>query len=109
MKIISKVGRMFIVKQDIEVLGITIPKGFVSDGATIPQSLKPIFKEEEDKYLIPAILHDYMYYKQMGFIKSNIHFYRALKLYKVKPVVCELFFTAVSIFGFKYYINRNKI
>ena len=35
MKIISKVGRMFIVKQDIEVLGITIPKGYTSDGAII--------------------------------------------------------------------------
>ena len=51
MKIISKVGRMFIVKQDIEVLGITIPKGYASDGATIQSGLKSLFKEDEDRYL----------------------------------------------------------
>ena len=100
---IIKEGEVYIVTEDITVFDVTVPAGFKCDGASIPKTLKPIFKHEEDEYLIPAILHDYMYSQNMGFLKANNYFYRTMKLYKVNPVTRALFYSAVTTFGYSHY------
>lgn len=42
---------------------ITVPAGFVTDFASIPQALQSIIKQN-GPYILPAVVHDYLYWKQ---------------------------------------------
>lgn len=41
---------------------ITVPKGFITDGASIPKSLQWIY-DPYGKYIKAAVIHDYLYSK----------------------------------------------
>jgi hypothetical protein len=62
-------GRNWIVRQPlIYTIGvskdsITVPPGFVTDFASIPQVLHS-FLRQNGLYLLPAVVHDYLYWKQ---------------------------------------------
>ena len=62
-------GRNWIVRQPlIYTIGvsndrITIPPGFVTDFASIPQVFHS-FLRQNGLYLLPAVVHDYLYWKQ---------------------------------------------
>ena len=42
---------------------ITVPVGFVTDFASIPQALQSIIRAN-GPYILPAVVHDYLYWKQ---------------------------------------------
>jgi len=42
---------------------ITIPSGFVTDFASIPQIFHSLLRQN-GSYLLPAVVHDYLYWKQ---------------------------------------------
>jgi hypothetical protein len=42
---------------------ITVPVGFVTDFASIPQALQAIIRAN-GPYILPAVVHDYLYWKQ---------------------------------------------
>jgi hypothetical protein len=42
---------------------ITVPVGFVTDFASIPQALQSIIKQH-GLYILPAVVHDYLYWNQ---------------------------------------------
>jgi len=42
---------------------ITVPVGFVTDFASIPQALQSIIRQN-GPYILPAVVHDYLYWKQ---------------------------------------------
>ena len=42
---------------------MTVPVGFVTDFANIPQALQSIIRQN-GLYLLPAVVHDYLYWKQ---------------------------------------------
>ena len=42
---------------------VTVPVGFVTDFASIPQALQSIIKQN-GRYILPAVVHDYLYWKQ---------------------------------------------
>ena len=107
--ILNKVGERYMTTQDFTLCGVTVTKGFDSDGASIPKWFKPAFEREEYKYLIPAILHDYMYANQMGFLRANWCFYKAMRIYKVDRLVRASFFAAVSLFGYYAYFIKHGI
>ena len=62
-------GRNWIVRQPLSyTIGIskdsvTVPPGFVTDFASIPQVLQSIIRQN-GPYLLPAVVHDYLYWKQ---------------------------------------------
>jgi len=62
-------GRHWIVRQPLTYrIGIsnesvTVPPGFVTDLASIPQVLQSIIRQN-GLYLLPAVVHDYLYWKQ---------------------------------------------
>jgi hypothetical protein len=62
-------GRHWIVRQPLTyTIGvsndrITVPPGFVTDLASIPQVLQSIIRQN-GLYLLPAVVHDYLYWKQ---------------------------------------------
>jgi hypothetical protein len=62
-------GRNWIVRQPlIYTIGIskdtlTVPAGFVTDFASIPQVFHSLLRQNGN-YLLPAVVHDYLYWKQ---------------------------------------------
>ena len=42
---------------------VTVPVGFVTDFASIPQALQAIIRQN-GLYILPAVVHDYLYWKQ---------------------------------------------
>jgi len=62
-------GQHWIVRQAlVYTIGIskdsvTVPPGFVTDLASIPQALQSIIRQN-GLYLLPAVVHDYLYWKQ---------------------------------------------
>ena len=62
-------GRHWIVRQPLTYrIGIsnasmTVPVGFVTDFASIPQALLSIIRQN-GLYILPAVVHDYLYWKQ---------------------------------------------
>jgi hypothetical protein len=42
---------------------VTVPVGFVTDFASIPQALQAIIRAN-GPYILPAVVHDYLYWKQ---------------------------------------------
>ncbi len=108
--VLEKNGDRYTTTQDIRLCGVTVVKGFSSDGASIPDCFRPLFIRDEYKYLIPAVLHDYMYANQMGFFKSNLCFYNAMKVYKVPKPTRISFYMAVTLFGhYAYFIKHGII
>lgn len=62
-------GRHWIVKEPlIYIVGaskesVTVPVGFVTDLASIPPALQSLI-QQNGSYLLPAVVHDYLYWKQ---------------------------------------------
>jgi hypothetical protein len=50
---------------------IRVPKGFVSDGASVPRSVYSIIGHPFGKYLESAIIHDYLYRDETEFDASR--------------------------------------
>lgn len=105
--VLEKIGDRYKTTRELNLCGVTVAKGFDSDGASIPKCFNHLFVKEEYKYLIPAVLHDYMYAKQMGFFKSNWCFYKAMRIYKVKATIRMTFFIAVTLFGGYAYMKHK--
>lgn len=45
--------------------GITVPAGFLTDGASIPDWLQHIFDPFDPDYATAAVIHDYLYYRRL--------------------------------------------
>lgn len=68
------------VSEDFAYEGYTIPEGFLTDGASVPECLQWLFDPYDEDYITAAVVHDYLYYKKIGRLKSdNIFLKIALK------------------------------
>jgi len=62
-------GKNWIVRQPLTYIvgisnvSVTVPEGFVTDLASIPPALQSII-QQNGRYLLPAVVHDYLYWKQ---------------------------------------------
>ena len=56
--------------EDVVYLGYMIPKGFVTDGATVPRAFHSIFPPI-DTYFLAALLHDYLLANGYGWRHAN--------------------------------------
>lgn len=81
-----------------------VPKGFVTDFASVPSAARGII-EPEGKAARAAILHDWLY--AVGEIggreKADALFYRAMKIYGVDEIKARLAYQAVRFGGDKGY------
>jgi hypothetical protein len=91
-------GRNWIVRQPlIYTIGIskdslTVPAGFVTDFASIPQVFHSLLRQNGN-YLLPAVVHDYLYWKQtctreqadqilwLGMIENKVPAYQRAPIY----------------------------
>jgi len=69
-----------IVSEDFTYGPYTIPQGFYTDGASVPECLQWLFDPYDEDYITAAAVHDYLYYKKVGRLKAdNIFLKIALK------------------------------
>jgi len=88
---------LYLLLEDFTFNGITVPKGFVTDGATIPRIFWPILPPV-DKYMPAAIVHDYML-TQTSRREADTLFNDTLKLLRIKRYRRWLMYGAVRIFA----------
>lgn len=88
---------------------IIVPKGFVTDFASIPRIFWPVLNPVEFKTIPPAILHDFMYScpNDIPRAEADSIFYSALIDNLVNPVKAYAYYLAVRIAGFRYYNKDN--
>jgi len=80
-------------------VSIVVPRAFVTDLASVPRILEPIFSITGNN-LTPAIIHDYLY--AVGALskkESDKVFYVLMLNYGVKKWRAKLMFWAVKFFG----------
>lgn len=84
---------------------VTIPKGFVTDLATIPWPFRLIFKPN-GKYVQAAVLHDYLimaYKTNRGktFTRLTIDaiFYEAMLVLGVNRIIASIFYYTVRVYA----------
>ena len=87
---------------------ITIPKGFVSDGATIPWYIRFIFTQM-GIYFPACVVHDYLYFTRLlgSRVVTDVQFLYDMVRCGMKKAKAELFYIAVRLGGKKWW-NRNK-
>lgn len=101
----------FIVNRDFKVVvngsTVTVPHGFVTDLASIPKCLQPVYSPTDFTTIAPSVLHDYMY-SGVGIYnrkQSDAIFYNALIENGAGKIQAFKFWAAVRLFGGLYYKN----
>jgi len=87
--------------EPLTLCDIDVPKGFITDGASIPRGLWWLFPPV-GRYFKAAVVHDYLLTSGSYFSYANLKFRDALEEQGVKPWVTFLMYHAVVIhFMFK--------
>jgi len=88
---------------------VFVPIGFVSDGATTFRFIWWLFPPVS-KYLLPAIIHDYLLKNNYGWHFSNRVFVSTLKDNKVHPTVVKIFKWSTTMYGhIKHYTRGDSL
>lgn len=88
----------YILRIDFIILGHAIPKGYVSDGASVPRPFWPLYPPV-DRYLLAAFLHDWRLDKNHGWKESNKSFKDTQTLIGIKGDRKFITTTAVKLNG----------
>lgn len=90
---------------------ITVPKGFITDGASIPKSLQWIY-DPYGKYIKAAVIHDYLYskYNDTGINRTLADkiFDFIMKETGVNGKTRRKFYVAVKYFGKIFWQDKLK-
>jgi hypothetical protein len=89
---------------------ITVPSGFVSDGASVPRVFWSIFPPF-GKYFKAAIIHDYLYSSEnnaFNRVKSDYIFLEAMKETNVSFIIRYVIYNAVRIGGGIHFKGQIK-
>jgi len=92
----------FKVLKDFYYKNIKIPKGYISDGATIPRIFWIFYPPNRTDYLPCAILHDYLCDLEL-YDKADKCFLNCLLDLKVGKFTSYLFYYAVKFYHFFKY------
>lgn len=79
-----------------------VPKGYVTDKASIPSWLHWMFSPNYEPSLCASILHDYCYshlYKSMPKWRADEMFRSVMLNQGASPLVAQIFYRAVRAFG----------
>jgi hypothetical protein len=89
---------------------IIVPKGFKTDLASIPRILWNIYPPQLSNYVMPAIVHDYLYScpnKRSRQYIDNI-FYSLLIHNGVSTEIAVKFYLGVRLFGGEYFESHRQ-
>lgn len=89
----------------INGLEFAVPDTFITDLASIPQFLWPIYAPHHSNYLIPSVIHDYLYSKQSPMTRREADdiFYNAMVQYETPKYRAYVFYIVLRAFGAKHY------
>ena len=89
---------------------ITVPKDFISDGASIPRIFWSLIGSPmTGKYIAAAFLHDFTYFiKTFSRKKSDLIFLNAMKILKVPKIKRKIIYYAVRVGGKWAWKNSSK-
>lgn len=86
---------------------ITVPAGFVTDLASVPRILWPIFPPN-GKYAKAAIVHDYLYSQgSVSRLYADKVFAEAMKVLRVPSWKIKLMYYAVRLGGRRHYNDQG--
>jgi hypothetical protein len=85
--------------KDITICGVLIPKGFVTDGASVPRMFWGFFPPVLD-YFGASILHDYLLSISVDWKEAENAFKKALEADGVGAVRLWIMLNAVRLNGF---------
>lgn len=87
-------------------LNDTVPRGFVTDGASIPRPLWPLIGTPFDPDLLPgAIVHDWMYrFGAWSRAEADHRLRQHLRQWSVGVVRAWLVWASVRLFGWRYWM-----
>ena len=89
---------------------VAIPKGFITDGASIPKIFWSFIGGQSGKYFYAAILHDYLYHiKIYTRSRSDKIFYEAMGILGVPNWKRSIMHLAVRIAGWIPWKNRKPL
>lgn len=90
-------------------LSITIPAGFVFDGASVPQLFTNLFPKSGARYDRAACLHDWLYATQFTTRKrADDLFLEAMKADGVGTITRRTIYRAVRMFGWSAWNKVKK-
>ena len=85
---------------------ISVPRGFVTDLASIPRLLRPVLDQNDDTRE-PAVLHDYLYCRQsVSRAAADALFLEALQRVGIGRIKRYAMYAAVRAFGGRYWHAR---
>ena len=97
---------------DTSIGRITIKRGFVSDGASIPFMFWSLLQEQpfSGKLLPSALVHDILYRTHyVSYHQVNLIFNELAKMNNVPRIKCFLMLQTLNAFGWIAYRNENDI
>ena len=103
-----KLDETLVYSSDLLNEKVVVPKGFVTDGATIPWIFRPVFPVW-GKWGDAAVLHDWLY-RETDYSKricDNV-FNEAMKVLKVCTLKRIIIYLAVKYFGFFAFWRDRK-
>ncbi len=93
---------LYLLLEDFEFSGVTVPKGFITDGATIPRIFWPILPPVH-RYFPAAVVHDYLL-TQVSRDEADEEFNICLKELNIST------FRRLAMYGaVRLYANWNKL
>ena len=88
---------------------VNVPKGFITDGASIPSFMRWLFSPT-GRYFGAAIIHDYIIVTHSDWDYANRQFAAEMKALKIKPWRRSLMVGAVKLWArFLKLIGKNSI
>jgi hypothetical protein len=96
-------GNVFTLLRPISYLGVIVPAGFKSDGASVPRVFWPtVFPNDDRKALFAAVFHDFLYRTHPGIwtrSESDSVFFELLRMGGVSYIRAVRAYIGVRIGG----------
>lgn len=84
---------------------VTVPRGFITDLASTPRLLWPLYAPNDTRTIRPAVIHDYMYRCVSGYSRhdADVIFYYGLMNHYVGSFRSRKYYWGVRVFGWMFY------
>jgi len=87
-----------------------VPNKFVTDLASIPRFLWPIVGHPAGPYRAAAVLHDWLYFRQLTTRKrADAVFREAMDVLKVKPALRDCLFVGARLGGWRQWAKYAQV
>lgn len=94
--------------EHVEVSGVCVPSGFITDGATVPRLFWCLFPPI-GRYFPATTLHDYLLVKGYGWSIANKNFKQSLIDLGCRPWRVKVLMSAVTLHGwYRVLVKKDK-